>query len=334
MSESLPVRLRDPLTRRSLSVSVVAVGSAALGSTAALWAPLAAAADVATSGLRFPRTRLLGFAWAWTSLETMGVAAAGALAATGRRDDRTLHYALQRWWAARLIDALRVFTDLRIEVDGLDALAPGPIVMCARHASIVDSLLPAWLLGRVGMRPRYVLKDDLLVDPCLDIVGHRIPNHFVDRTPEDLDTELAEIEALASGMGRADAAVIFPEGMVVTETRRARAVERLATRDPERAERLRGLRVLAPIRPAGTTALLRGAPDADVVFVTHTGLEALQRVGDAVRSLPLRTPVRVSIRRVARRDVPRDGFESWLDQQWSAADGKLAAAAGVGPGDA
>ncbi|MGZ4677647.1 MAG: hypothetical protein ACXV8Y_14035, partial [Acidimicrobiia bacterium] len=96
MSESLPVRLRDPLTRRSLSVSVVAVGSAALGSTAALWAPLAAAADVATSGLRFPRTRLLGFAWAWTSLETMGVAAAGALAATGRRDDRTLHYALQR----------------------------------------------------------------------------------------------------------------------------------------------------------------------------------------------------------------------------------------------
>ncbi|MGZ6896811.1 MAG: hypothetical protein ACXVJZ_05180 [Acidimicrobiia bacterium] len=135
MSESLPVRLRDPLTRRSLSVSVVAVGSAALGSTAALWAPLAAAADVATSGLRFPRTRLLGFAWAWTSLETMGVAAAGALAATGRRDDRTLHYALQRWWAARLIDALRVFTDLRIEVDGLDALAPGPIVMCARHAA-------------------------------------------------------------------------------------------------------------------------------------------------------------------------------------------------------
>src|SRR4029079_9777491 len=191
------------------------------------------------------------------------------------------------WWASRLVDALRLLADLRFDIHGLDQLAPGPVVVCARHGSIADSLLPAWLLGRVGLRPRYVMKDDLLLDPSLDIVGHRIPNHFVDRLPDDVGEELAAIEELARGMNERDGAVIFPEGMVVTASRRARAVERLAERDPERADRLRDLRVLAPVRPAGTAALLRGAPTADVVIVTHTGLEALARVTDAPAHVPL-----------------------------------------------
>jgi hypothetical protein len=42
------------------------------------------------------------------------------------------------------------------------------------------------------------------------------------------------------------------------------------------AARVRDLRMLAPVRPGGTAALLRGAPDADVVLVTHLGLEPLQ----------------------------------------------------------
>jgi len=328
VSESLPVGLRDPVIRRAVTVPAVVAAAATLGWTSALWAPVAAATDLARSGTRFPRTRLLGFAWAWTSLESVGVVLAAALGALGRGDDGAAHYALQRWWASRLIDALRVVTSLRLEVEGLEKLRPGPVVMCARHTSLVDSLLPAWLLGQVGMRPRYVLKDDLLVDPCLDIVGHRIPNHFVDRTPDDLDTELDAIQALATGMGADDAAVIFPEGMVVTASRRSRAVARLAERDPERAARVGDLRVLAPVRPAGTAALLRGAPDADVVFVTHTGLEALQRVGDATRRLPLRAPVRVAIRRVARADVPApERVAAWLDDEWSAADADLAAPA-------
>ncbi len=325
--------LRRPATRRAVTVPVVAAGSAALGLTAGVWAPVAAGWDLARSGRRMPRLRLLSFAWAWTTLETIGVGASGALWLAGKGGDLDAHYALQRWWASRLVDSLGVLANLRVEVDHLDALAPGPVVVAARHSSIADSLLPAWLVGRAGMRPRYVLKDDLLVDPCLDIVGSRLPNHFVNRAPDDNATELELLEALAHGMDRADAAVVFPEGMVVTEARRAKTLARIAARDPDRARRLDALELMAPVRAGGTAALLRGAPDADLVIVTHLGLDSLRRVGDATRRLPLREPLRVFVRRIPRRDVPAgDAFPAWFDAQWERADRELSAR--VAPGAA
>ena len=123
-------------------------------------------------------------------------------------------------------------------------------------------------------------------------------------------------------MDEHDGAVIFPEGMVVTPGRRARgAANGSRRRDPERAERLRELHTLAPVRPAGTAALLRGAPDADVVIVTHTGLEVLARIGDAPAHIPLPGPVRISLRRFPRAEVPGgDEFATWLDERWLDAD--------------
>ncbi len=325
MSRLPDVPFRNALTRRAITVPAVAFGAVALGSTVGIWAPVAAALDLATARSRLPRLRLLTFAAAWTTLETIGVGAAASLWLAGRPEDRDAHYALQRWWAARLVDSLRVIGNLRIEAEGIDALTPGPIVMCARHSSVADSLLPAWLLGQVDMRPRYVLKDDLLLDPCLDIVGNRLPNHFVDRTPDTAATELRQLEELATGMTNRDAAVIFPEGMVVTDARRSRALQRVEDRDPSRAERLRSLRLLAPARPGGTAALLLGAPTADLVFVTHVGLESVREIGDAIRNIPLRAPLRVKIRRVKRRNVPTgDAFPAWLDREWAIADRDVA----------
>jgi 1-acyl-sn-glycerol-3-phosphate acyltransferase len=271
-----------------------------------------------------PRVRLLSFALAWSTLESVGVGASVVLWATGHGADQTAHYELQRWWAARLVDALHHTAGVSFEINGLERLGAGPVVMCARHASIADSLLPAWLLGQVGMRPRYVLKDDLQLDPCLDIVGNRLPNHFVDRDPDDSAGELALLEALACGMSAKDAAVIFPEGTVVTDTRRRRAIATITQRDPERGKRVRDLQTLGPIRPGGTAALLRGAPDADLVFVTHSGFEQLQRLADAPASVPLDRPIRVEITRVPRTDIPSgDGFVEWLDRQWSERDRQL-----------
>jgi 1-acyl-sn-glycerol-3-phosphate acyltransferase len=280
--------------------------------------------DLVTDRQRMPRLRLLSFALAWSALEAAGMAASTALWATGQGNDVDAHYALQRWWATQLIEALRHSAGLRFEVHGLEDLTPGPTILCARHASIVDALLPAWLLGRVGMRPRYVLKDDLQLDPCLDIVGHRLPNHFLDRDPQDSRHELEELERLAGGMTSRDAVVIFPEGTVVTDSRRARAIARVAANDPDRAARVRGLRTLGPVRPAGTQALLRGAPDADLVLVVHAGLEPLQRLADAPARVPLDRPVRIDITRIPRAAIPEgEAFTAWFDTQWRERDRQL-----------
>jgi 1-acyl-sn-glycerol-3-phosphate acyltransferase len=300
------------------------MAAATLAGSIGVWAPVATVIDLASARRRMPRVRLLSFALAWSTLESIGIGLSAALWATGHRDDQESHFALQRWWADRLVDALRLTANMRFEVLGLDQLDPGPLVMCTNHSSIADALIPAWLLGRVGMRPRYVLKDDLQLDPCLDIVGNRLPNHFVNRDPGDNASELAQLEDLAHDMSERDACVIYPEGMVVTDERRQRAMDAISRRDPERAGRVGKLRTLAPVRPGGTGALLRGAPGADMVFVMHSGLESLQRLADAPARIPLDQPVRIEITRAARNDVPLgDAFIPWFDDQWRQCDRRL-----------
>ena len=52
--------------------------------------------------------------------------------------------------------------------------------------SIVDAIAPVYILGTTrGWYLRYTLTRGLRFDPCLDIVGHRIPNHFVARGAGD-----------------------------------------------------------------------------------------------------------------------------------------------------
>ncbi len=295
-----------------------------LGATSGVVAPGAFALDLLAGDRNLRRLRTLATAFGWSSLESIGVGASTALWLAGRGDDHDLHYALQRWWARRLVNLLEVTANLDIQITGLEHLSPGPVVVCARHVSIADSLIPAWLLGQVGMRPRYVLMSELLADPCLDIVGSRLPNHFVDRDPTDNDPELRAIRQLTDDLTEYDAVVIFPEGGVASAARRERAMTTIGERDPERWARVRSLRHLVPVRPGGTAALRLGAPDADMVFVMHTGFEALARLADAATRLPLEGPVRVSITRVAAPEIPRgDEFPAWLDRQWSERDAQL-----------
>ncbi|MCP3878814.1 MAG: hypothetical protein GY701_10550 [Sulfitobacter sp.] len=261
-------------------------------------------------------------------LESIGVGISTGLWAFGRGQDAESHFALQRWWAAWLVDTLRRTVDLRFEVDDIEALSPGPIVMCS--PSMPDALIPTWLLGQVEMRPRHVMKADLQLDPCLDIVGNRLPNHFVDRDPEDSESELALLEQLAVGAGTDDACVIFPEGMIVTDAGRERAKSRIEARDPDRLAMGRPLQMLGPVRPSGTAALLRGAPDADLVLITHVGLESMQRLANAPARIPFDNPVRIYVTRISRSDIP-DGedFTPWLDARWDECDRRLISRAGT-----
>ena len=83
--------------------------------------------------------------------------------------------------------------------------------------------------------------------------------------------------------------------------------------------------MLLPPRPAGSRALVEGAPDADVVLAWHTGFDGLDSFGGMMRRLarPL-PPVRFVMRRVPRAEVPAgDAFDRWLDDEWLAMDAEV-----------
>ena len=312
--------------RRAVSITGLLVGAVALTALVPVWLPLSVLVDLVRGRRRCPIARLLAFGVGWAWLETAGVTVAAWLWLTGRSRDRDTHYRLQRWWAVHLMGALRRTTGITTEATGIEAFSPGPVVVLCRHASLADSLVSAWVITSLADKhPRYVLKRELLADPCLDVVGHRLPNHFLDRDATDSDAELAALIELASGLSADDVAVIFPEGTRASTSKRARALEKIGERDPARAARLAALRHLLPVRPAGSAALLTGADRADVVVAWHTGFEGLDTFGGILRALGRGAPrVQFAATRIARADVPdptdREAFTAWFDDRWVEAD--------------
>jgi 1-acyl-sn-glycerol-3-phosphate acyltransferase len=262
----------------------------------------------------------------YLSCELIGMAASAVLWAwrgtwgldQGRWQD--LHFRLQAWWGSTLFRALVRIFGLRIEVEGLEELACGPYLLLLRHASSGDTLLASALVSRPhGIRLRYVLKRELLWDPCLDIVGNRLPNAFVDRSSDDPSVEIARVRGLARDLGPHDGVLIYPEGTRFSEGRRRRVLERLGERgDAKLLEYARSLSRVLPPRPGGTIALLEAAPDADVVIGAHTGFEGTASLKSLWNGSLLHKVIRVEFRRVSRSQIPegRDAQGAWLLDEW------------------
>jgi 1-acyl-sn-glycerol-3-phosphate acyltransferase len=201
-------------------------------------------------------------------------------------------------------------------------MTPGPMVCFARHASLVDTLIPIQVFSAHDITCRYVLKSELLWDPALDIIGQRFPNYFVDRSGRNTAAELANLSELAAGMSDDEAFVIFPEGSRFTPEKRARAVEKLRDSDPELGALADKLTQTMPPRAGGPMAGVDGCPRADIVVMAHTGLEGLASLKSLIRSAPFRRPVEVECWRIPRSEVP-EGVEErreWLFRTWGRVD--------------
>ncbi|HEX6023679.1 MAG TPA: lysophospholipid acyltransferase family protein [Solirubrobacter sp.] len=280
-----------------------------------------------TFGVPPTAARLVVCLWVYLAAEVVGLAALAAvwiLSLAGRRGAwlREVTWRLQQLWAGLLLGTVRVLFRLRLEVAGDDVISPGPVIVLMRHASIVDTLLPANLVaGPHGIRLRYVLKRELLADPCLDVAGRRLPNYFVRRGTGEAQ-EVERVRELAHGLGRGDGVLIYPEGTRFTPERRARAIARIAERDPRLAGRGDRLRYLLPPRLGGVGALLDGAPDADVVVVAHHGFDGLRLISDIWRGGLVGLVVRVRVTRVPRSTVPEAGAAraDWLYDLWQDVD--------------
>lgn len=205
-----------------------------------------------------------------------------------------------------------------------DALlaAGSPMLVASRHGGPGDSfILIHTLLNEAHRRPRIVLKDTLQWDPTIDIMLNRIPTRFI--TPTGFGAKRRgggvgvgeRIGELAEGLGPDDALVIFPEGGQVSAKRRLSRIDRLRRAGRlDLAERAEELRHVMPPQPGGVHAALQAAPDADMTFIGHTGLDQLLTLGDIWRELPMDKRITMRAWRVPHADIPtdREAQGDWL----------------------
>lgn len=266
--------------------------------------------------------------WVFFVAEICGIALAvwiwlGLMLHRDRERFLASNYHLQQWWARFILGAIFWLFELRIEVHGDDCCAPGPMVLFMNHASMIDTLLPVDLVCRgQGMRLRYVLKKELLIDPCLDIVGHRLPNYFVDRAGVS-ETEIAGIRAMVGDLGDRDGIMIYPEGTRFSASKRERALARLEDRDPALHSRARSLAHVLPPRPGGALALLDEARRGgiDVVFCAHSGMKGFSSARDMLSGEFFGATIQVHFWRVESGDIPAASDQmTWLYDQWTRVD--------------
>jgi len=230
-------------------------------------------------------------------------------------------FRLQQWWANAILRAASGLLELDIEIENADAALPGPTILLMRHASILDTLLPSvYVQGPTQWRVRYILKQELLFDPCLDVVGNALPNYFVDRTG-DRDREFEGIRTLVKDLGD-DGVLIYPEGTRFSAEKLVRARKRVRELAPELAGAADALTHVLPPRPGGVLTLLDALPDVDCAILAHQGLEGLQKVKDVFSGSVIGSRVRGKVWRVRRSDIPATDDERmrWLYKQWSLVD--------------
>jgi len=311
-------RKDGPLSRRFVTVSIYALSWCLLTISIPVWLVL----GLLVGALRrrhFIVLRLFAFAWFYFGFELMALLLVAAVFVI--RWDRAsrfgLLYRLQAWWASLNLRAAQRLLRLSIEVEGAELALPGPSIILVRHASILDTLLPCtYVQHPFRFRIRYVLKQELLFDPCIDIVGNLLPNYFVDRSG-NRPRELEGLRSLVHDLG-SDGVLIFPEGTRFSQQKRAKSLERLKAEGSPWAAAAQSLTHVLPPKPGGVLALLDALPNVDCVLLAHTGLEDFARIKDLLSGDVVGSTVRIQLWRVDAKEIPRtdDARRRWLYAQW------------------
>lgn len=269
-------------------------------------------------GSAFAWAYLLGEAWAIPTLAVIG------LLPHERAIEVT--YRLQMVWLNWNLNTVRFVFSLRFSTEGDAEIPPAPILVLSRHASIIDTLLPGrYITQPFGIKLRYVLKKELLVDPALDIAGNRLPNVFVERGG-DTERELGAIRRLVETMPDTEGVLIYPEGTRYSEAKRIKFADRVAQRGGTVGAIASEYRKVLPPRPAGTLALVAERP-MDVVVLAHRGFEGFAEIRDMWSGGLVRSHVQLRFHRIPRAEVPSGEAErtEWLFRLWAEIDDWISA---------
>lgn len=312
-------------SRRLRTIPLLGLATVVVTAGLPLWLGLALIVDLIRYAIRrlpFMAVRLLGFALVYLWAEVVGLLAAAWVWATAREEtSRERIYGIQAAWAASLLRAVEIIFGIEFHAEGTDCTTPGPIIVLARHASIIDNLLPAAFISKPsGIRLRYVLKAELLADPALDVVGNRLPNAFIDREGDSAATT-HQIAELARGLGAHEGVLLFPEGTRFSPERQRRVMALLEKRRPRLHLLAQDLRSVMPPHTGGVLALLESCP-ADVVVLAHRGLDGFARLADIWRGAMVGMSVDVRMWRIGADRLPqnRQGRIEWLFRLWHEID--------------
>jgi len=312
-----------PVRRRLITISLYIAAWVLLTALAPVW--LVAGVVIGVIRRRsFVTLRLLIFAWFFFGIAIIALMRLALVFLLLRRRPEQLQtrlFELQQWWSTKLLRLATALLRLDIQIEHADAALPGPTILLVRHASILDTLLTSVYLQRpTRWRVRYILKQELLFDPCLDIVGNALPNYFVDRTG-DRQREFDGIRALTGDLGD-EGILIYPEGTRFSEAKLIRARERIRAQIPKLTQAAEALTHVLPPRLGGVLTLLDALPEVDCAFFAHRGLEGLGKVKDVFSGSVVGSNVRGKVWRVPRSEIPTTDREriEWLYEQWALVD--------------
>jgi len=324
--------------RRLISIPLYLLIFNVLWNLAPILFLLTIATDLLSKAPKLPRTRCLVFIIAYLAFDLAAIAALfctwafyGAWPGADKSKFMAADYAIQRAWLGTTFRLAERLFSVTLIVDGDEVTAKGPFLLFLRHTSLTDTLLAGALIANPRkMHLRYTLKEQLLWDPGIDIIAQRLPNAFLKRGGgSDKDADIAAIKELARDLGLRDALVMYPEGTRFTKAKHERAIQRL--RESKNVDRdvlamAEQLHHLLPPKTGGPLALLDAAPNADVVFCAHTGLEHSNSFKHVWRGGLMGTTVRVHFWRVSAADIPREPSQQlrWLYGEWLKSDAWVA----------
>ena len=276
---------------------------------------------------------------AYFSYELGGLLRCGALwlaAGAGRLISRPRfqrrHWDLLEWFVAGLAQAGRAALDIDVRPDPTLEAARGlesdrPLIVFSRHAGPGDTILIIdELMSRYGRRPSVVFKETIALDPCVDLLAHRLPHAMLDTSDrEECETRIEQVTRALAPRG---VLLLFPEGGNFTPERRRSALERLRRKGRQRSvERAEDMPHVLPPQPTGALAALSAQPRADVIFATHTGLGMAAYLPQWWRDMPIGRTLHTRMWLVPSDEIPRDPDDQvdWLYDWWKRIDEWIAA---------
>lgn len=330
MSVAAEESIAERWTRRAITVPGYLLVLVALLVAAPVAFPTTALYDLAR-GSRFAATRTLAFAILYLACEVAGVLAATVLwvfhTLVPGFDPKAYvraNFRLQCAWARLLGSAAFSVFGMSVRIENSVPLGQRPILLLVRHASVADTILAAmFIAGRDQIVLRYVLKRELLWDPCLDIVGNRLVNCFVRRGGEDSKREIARVARLADNLGPGEGVLIYPEGTRFSAAKRERILATLAARSDDAAYRRAALlRHVLPPRISGTLSLLERLKEGEVVVCAHVGLESAASFAELWRGdlIGRQCVIRIWSTDIGALPATAEGRIEWLHAQWQLVD--------------